>query len=881
MGTRSSKPRTRASRHMLPKKGSEIEQEEVDFENIQTKSNAQRKGATKSMFGTRMRSKKKNQFDAEVVDNTNDDVDAGLHDVCSDDHYLVSAASVIIADEDGQVGKSIASAVKLLCEEKQSCVVILNADQTVRGIVTEQDFVRKIIADEINLTADLSTIMTSQPACLTLDSENLSEHFERSLRLMATRNFRHVPFITRDTRTYAGCVDIVSAIASGKASGLAHALSFPAGKLVRVLRTIRQEKASLLVAGSLSLPLPLGSLGFSADQVPEDIDVVEAAKRMRDGGFSSLLVMSAQTHKLVGILTESDLVRKVLLQSLVSKDVQVAAVMTRNPISVKAEINPYDGLRMMIERGFRHLPVKDDEDIVVTTLDILTLVKISFIAHSQATKEDNIMNDVEMAVSRDLEHMKKNEPIMTENSEENTPNHYHQRNFSEEEAKEDSCNSENEVDEASINLQVAIETGNLWEQVLSSNLPVGIRAHLSEEVCSYSGEGIDKSSSHETKLEAANLEEKYCAVNVSLSSKDDCENSTSSTNEGRLEETVATEKVASFSIQASQMNQGGGSRTSFKQENLDMFQPASDESSLPSLQPMQQAMVITGREKEALDMVLSGKFKDAISCLDELVKDHTDSDAFTLGRLLTRRGHIKSCTGDLQGAYADLERGSEMAEFCKVAGLIAEATSGMCEILIETGRYEEASRRMKEQKMTDQQLLECQLQLQREMQKFKDLGRDLFTARDFTGAIVAYTNSLRALESLSSKPSDNRTLSILYSNRAACYQSIRDFKYATQDSEAAVAADATYSKGWTRLCTCLQDQARWKHCAECCQRAIDQLAKIDPSAVQKLLEIKARCEVEIAKAHTSDLDIIKSLGKALSAAKQVSSNESNSSVDTL
>ena len=58
-----------------------------------------------------------------------------------------------------------------------------------------------------------------------------------------------------------------------------------------------------------------------------------------------------------GILTERDLMTRVLAKALDPKATQVAEVMTRNPYCVAPERMVSDAVVIMIERGFRHLPI--------------------------------------------------------------------------------------------------------------------------------------------------------------------------------------------------------------------------------------------------------------------------------------------------------------------------------------------------------------------------------------------------------------------------------------------------------------------------------------------------------------------------------------------
>lgn len=82
----------------------------------------------------------------------------------------------------------------------------------------------------------------------------------------------------------------------------------------------------------------------------------EAACQMAAANCGSILVVESGTV-LTGILTERDLMNRVLAKGLDANTTQVGSVMTHSPICVEPETSVVDALVIMIEKGFRHLPV--------------------------------------------------------------------------------------------------------------------------------------------------------------------------------------------------------------------------------------------------------------------------------------------------------------------------------------------------------------------------------------------------------------------------------------------------------------------------------------------------------------------------------------------
>lgn len=84
--------------------------------------------------------------------------------------------------------------------------------------------------------------------------------------------------------------------------------------------------------------------------------VNEAAQLMTRTNSSSVLIVDSN-HHLLGILTEPDLMRRVLARALDPAKTSVSEVMTRQPQWVEPDTTVEDAVLIMIERGFRHLPI--------------------------------------------------------------------------------------------------------------------------------------------------------------------------------------------------------------------------------------------------------------------------------------------------------------------------------------------------------------------------------------------------------------------------------------------------------------------------------------------------------------------------------------------
>lgn len=91
-------------------------------------------------------------------------------------------------------------------------------------------------------------------------------------------------------------------------------------------------------------------------RVGPDASVYEAACMMTRASCGSVLVMEPP-DRLLGILTERDLMTRVLARALDPARTPVREVMTPQPICVRPELPVSEAVLIMLERGFRHLPV--------------------------------------------------------------------------------------------------------------------------------------------------------------------------------------------------------------------------------------------------------------------------------------------------------------------------------------------------------------------------------------------------------------------------------------------------------------------------------------------------------------------------------------------
>ncbi len=90
--------------------------------------------------------------------------------------------------------------------------------------------------------------------------------------------------------------------------------------------------------------------------------VYEAFEMMRDRNVSALLVMIDGT--LVGIVSERDYVRKVILDHKSAQQLRISEIMTHDVVKVTSDDSVEYCIELMREHHIRHLPVMDDGEVV-------------------------------------------------------------------------------------------------------------------------------------------------------------------------------------------------------------------------------------------------------------------------------------------------------------------------------------------------------------------------------------------------------------------------------------------------------------------------------------------------------------------------------------
>ena len=97
--------------------------------------------------------------------------------------------------------------------------------------------------------------------------------------------------------------------------------------------------------------------GDAVYTIGPEAPVLDAIRQMAERGIGALLVVRGD--ELIGIVSERDYARKVILKGRSSKDTPVAEIMTASPISVDPASTVDECMRLCTDQRVRHLPVID------------------------------------------------------------------------------------------------------------------------------------------------------------------------------------------------------------------------------------------------------------------------------------------------------------------------------------------------------------------------------------------------------------------------------------------------------------------------------------------------------------------------------------------
>ncbi|OWZ22450.1 Myosin [Phytophthora megakarya] len=274
----------------------------------------------------------------------------------------------------------------------------------VLGVFTPKDLLLRVTGAGLDAAeTTVGQVMTPEP-----ETAPPSTKLVEALHIMYEHNFLHLPVVNNETATIVGMLDVLSlcygTFASGAAAesgkpidedsdwrafwdvslALGHdeddfsELASVAGS--RVSRVSRRRPGKYTESHHSSMmdhiPEPEGAMRPVSMLRPQDvtrinefITVAEAAKRMRQARVEAVVV-TTEEGELRGILTDTDITRRVLAEDIDPESCSVASVMTTKPSCVYMDDQAIEAITKMLEGRFKHLPVLGSDGTPQGMLDI-------------------------------------------------------------------------------------------------------------------------------------------------------------------------------------------------------------------------------------------------------------------------------------------------------------------------------------------------------------------------------------------------------------------------------------------------------------------------------------------------------------------------------
>ena len=125
--------------------------------------------------------------------------------------------------------------------------------------------------------------------------------------------------------------------------------------------------------------------------VSPEATVFDAVKLMQEKDIGAVMVVEG--NKLVGIFTERDCLHKITAGEMSPRETKVRNIMTGKVRFVTPVITVSEGLALMTERHFRHLPVLDEQE------NILGIVSIGDLVKEKISEQSFIIEQMERYIS--------------------------------------------------------------------------------------------------------------------------------------------------------------------------------------------------------------------------------------------------------------------------------------------------------------------------------------------------------------------------------------------------------------------------------------------------------------------------------------------------
>jgi CBS domain-containing protein len=117
--------------------------------------------------------------------------------------------------------------------------------------------------------------------------------------------------------------------------------------------------------------------------------VYDALRLMSDKDIGALIVL--EDEKMVGIMSERDYARKIVLLGKTSRDTQVNEIMSKRVFTIHPDQTLEEAMELMHSKHIRHLPVVDDDD----EQHVLGMISLGDVVRAIIYKQREAIRDME------------------------------------------------------------------------------------------------------------------------------------------------------------------------------------------------------------------------------------------------------------------------------------------------------------------------------------------------------------------------------------------------------------------------------------------------------------------------------------------------------
>ncbi|KAJ3352735.1 hypothetical protein HDU83_007683 [Entophlyctis luteolus] len=265
----------------------------------------------------------------------------------------------------------IIQAAQLMAAKKMDCVLAVNANGQLSGILTDKDIAYRVVANGLDIrTTTVRDVMTRDPVAVFETGPR-----NDALGVMVGRRFRHLPVISKgsddglNNNMTNGDENDSSDDGGTNVVGVLDITKCVFDKLDELSRKVQADGLANRCPDLLSV---VRSKTSPVSQLERGDSIQDAAILMRDHHETGVLVVDMGKLTLEGILTTKDVVSRCVAQGLEADETAVEDIMTPNPKSASPSTSILDALKLLHAGHYLHLPVCDGAT-PIGLVDVLTL----------------------------------------------------------------------------------------------------------------------------------------------------------------------------------------------------------------------------------------------------------------------------------------------------------------------------------------------------------------------------------------------------------------------------------------------------------------------------------------------------------------------------